>query len=518
MENKIVIDVSSNKKPINPLIYGNFIEHIGECIHNGLWSYGSVNVSLVEGDPRLIGMRQDVLEGSKGLNISVLRAFGGCYSDVYHWKDAIGPRETRKKVKNVQWGSRFPMSIIRGLGPKIDNQFGTDEFCHFCEQIGAEKYLNINYSTGTPEEAAQWVEYCNGTKNTEFGALRAKNGREKPYNVKFWGIANEIWGPQEVGREKDPEKYAEKYLTFAKPMREKDPNIKLIAVGWFKSWWNQAVLKGIGEQWIDYISTHQYVPLPLSLKTLITKKHPHKEKSYYSLMSAYKNIKKDIDHMWKDIVAVFGKDTPVRISFDEWGVWYKVPDLIKTNYDLQDGICAADILMTFQRMSHQAPMVNVSFLVNALGLMRTDRDGIILTPNYHALKLLREHSHDRLIENINISSDIFNSEKFGQISEGKDTPYIRCNVTINEKEDEISIFMINKHFSDTLTVKIELKNFSPNEKGKAFILNSNSPFDYNLKSNREKVQITESELTNIKPNTEIDLPAHSLTLLKLNLN
>ncbi|MCK4282085.1 MAG: hypothetical protein KAX10_08220, partial [Candidatus Lokiarchaeota archaeon] len=339
--NRISINVDSHKKHIDPMIYSNFIEHLGECIHNGLWTYDPVNVPLVEGNPFLVGVRKDILESVKDLKVSVLRAFGGCYSDVYHWKDAIGPRESRKIVKNKQW-ARFPISLYKGLGPKIENQFGTDEFCHFCEAIGAEPYLNINYSTGTPEEAAQWVEYCNGSINTEYGALRAKNGREKPYNVKFWGIANEIWGRQEVGRERHPENYAKRYLLFAKAMREKDSNIKLVAVGWVKSAWNQAVLEGIGEEWVDYLSVHKYVPLPLKLSTIVGKKRKTTEESYYSLMTAARLIEKVINDTWEDITTILGKNSHVRIAFDEWGVWEKMRQIVKTNYYLQDGLCTSD--------------------------------------------------------------------------------------------------------------------------------------------------------------------------------
>ncbi|MBD3226756.1 MAG: hypothetical protein GF329_01090, partial [Candidatus Lokiarchaeota archaeon] len=309
--NKIVIDINSKKIPINPMIYSNFIEHLGECIHNGLWAYDEVNVPLVE-TLFLDKIREDVLQAVKEIKPTVLRAFGGCYSDVYHWKDAIGPRDSRKTVKNKQWSGRWFMKILPGnYGPKIKNQFGTDEFLHFCEAIEAQAYLNVNYSTGTPEEAADWVEYCNCDSKTEYGALRKKNGREKPYNVKYWGIANEIWGFQEVGREKNPKKYAKRYLTFAKAMREKDPEIKLVAVGWHKSKWNQIVLKEIGEDWVDFLSIHHYIPLPVSLSTLIKREHPHNEKKYYSLLSADKTFEKIINNGWNDILTTLGAETHV---------------------------------------------------------------------------------------------------------------------------------------------------------------------------------------------------------------
>ncbi len=514
--NMIVVDLNSPKRPINSMIYSNFIEQLGDCIHNGVWIDNPVdiNVPLNKDDPFLFGIREDVLKAVKEMKVSVLRAFGGCYSDVYHWKDAIGPKAQRKIVKNKQW-ARFPMNLIKGLGPKINNQFGTDEFCHFCEAIGAEPYLNVNYSSGSPEEAASWVEYCNGSLNTEYGALRAKNGREKPYDVKFWGIANEIWGIQEIKHEKNPEDYAKRYLLFAKAMREKDPKIKLILVGWFKSYWNQTLLKLIGEEYIDFLSIHQYVPLPfLELLNARSKKHKQKEWSYYSLMTSSRLIEQDIVNTWNDIETVLRKDTHVRISFDEWGVWYKLRDLINTNFNLQDGLCAADILLTFQRYSEVA-MANWAQLINCVGTIQTDKEGILLTPVYLAIKMLTNHSQNNIIEGVKVECNTFNAEKWGQIKETNHVPYLTCNVTINDKGDILSVIIINKHFTEKINAKLILNNFNPKEQGSLVELNSESPFDYNTKEERNKIQIKENQITTVNSTLNLELKPHSLSILKL---
>ncbi len=515
MKSLIKVKANSSKRPIDPMIYSAFIEHLGECIHNGLWAYDPVNVPLLEDNPFLIRVRRDVLEALKNLKPTVIRAFGGCYSDVYHWKDAIGSRDSRKTVKNLQW-NRFPMKLIKRISPIIENQFGTDEFLTLCEAVNAEPYLNINYSTGTPQEAAEWVEYCNGSINSEFGALRAKYGRKEPYNVKFWGIANEIWGPQEIGHEKDPEAYGKKYVSFAKVMRKKDPNIKLVAVGWWKSNWNRAVLNSIGEKWVDYLSIHHYVPLPFNIKFLIGKKHPHKKKNYYSLMSAHLGIKKAINKAWEDIISVFGSDTHVRIAFDEWGIWYKVWDMIKTNYNLQDGLCAALNLMEFQRLSEKSPMANISETINVFGAIQTDPDGLILTPIYHALKMLAEHSQRNLIEGLVVDCGTFKSKKYGQIRESLNTPLIECNVTINDEGNALSIVIINKHLEQSIDIDLEITGFSPIKTGQLIRLNSDSPFDYNTLKDRNRIRPVETKIENLGPKLILELPAHSINILKLN--
>ncbi len=511
-ENNIVVDVESKKKSINPMIYSNFIEHLGECIHNGIWAYDPVNVPLFKGNPKLKGMREDVFNAVKNLKPTVLRAFGGCYSDVYHWKDAIGSRDSRKTVKNIAWND--PNLLPEGTGPDIENQFGIDEFLTLCEEISAKPYLNVNYGTGTPEEAADWVEYCNCSTNTKYGALRAKYRRKEPYNVQFWGIANEIYGFWERGYEKKPENYAKKYLEFAKQMREKDPTIKLFACGWENSKWNQTLLKNIGEDWVDYLTIHRYFPNLFAKAS--GEKHPDKPKCYHALMASAPLIEQYINHTWEDIITALGKNTHVRIAFDEWGVWYVFKDVIKSNYNLQDGLWTALVLMNFQKMSDKCPMANWSQLVNCLGAIQTDPDGLILTPIYLALKLFKDHTYYNLIEDLDIKCETFDSRRYGRIPKSENVPYIDCNATINDKEDKLSIMFVNKHFTNNLIVNLELKSFNPSEQGEIIELNSESPFDYNTIENRNKIKLKHKKVEECKSKMTLELPAHSVVLLKLN--
>ncbi|MHA1886041.1 MAG: alpha-L-arabinofuranosidase C-terminal domain-containing protein [Promethearchaeota archaeon] len=511
--NKIKINVDSSKKQINPMIYGNFIEHIGDCIHNGIWTYKPPNVPLVTGVPLLgEGVRKDLLEAIKEMRPTVLRAFGGCYSDVYHWKDAIGPRNERKVVKNLHWGVGG-FGTIEGLGPDIKNQFGTDEFLTLCEIIGTKPYLNVNYGSGTPEEAADWVEYCNGSIDTEYGALRAKYGREKPYNVKVWGIANEIYAAWEKGYEKTPEDYAEKYLKFAKRMREKDPTIKLVAVGYDNSNWNQTVLKMIGKEWIDFLSIHRY--LPNITGPSAGRKRRDNEKIYHALMASMPLIRDYINDTWNDIISVLGENTHVRIVFDEWGLWYLIKDVIRTNYNLQDGIWTALTLMTFQKMSYKCPIANWAQLVNCIGTIQTDPDGLILTPVYLAFKLFVDHMYNNLIEDVKVECKTFENRKYGSIPEYNNVPYIECNANINNEEDNLSLMIINKHFSENLKTTLEISGFTPYEKGTVIELTSTSPFDYNTLENRNNIQIKKKILKNVKTNMNLELQAHSVIVVKL---
>ncbi len=520
MENKVIIDFNSEKRNINPYIYGNILEHISSSIHNGMWTYDPVNVPLVKNNPFLIGVREDILHVVKELKPSVIRFSGGCFSDHYHWRNAIGPRDSRVKVKNTMWGS-FPFKLIKGLGPDIDNQWGTEELGEFCSQINAEMYLNVNYGSGSPEEAADWVEYCNGSADTKWGRKRIENGRIEPYNVKFWGIGNEIYLPTEKGYERFPENYAKRYLLYAKKMREKDPSIKLVACGHNKKNWNKILLKEIGEEWIDLLSIHLYVPSPfnpLNPKTInpYRRKHPDNLKSYEAVLASPIMYEELINETWNELTSVLGDNTSVRITLDEWGLWYIAFDLVKTNYNLQDGLWTALLLQRLQKYSDKNPLCLWSELLNCVGMIQSDKDGVILTPIYWAMKMFVEHTYNLFIEDVKVKCDIFNTKRYFDIPKIQKIPFIDCSATSNLEEDKLSIVLVNKHFTDKLRIVIDMRGYKPNNNGSIIELFSDSPFDYNTIENRNKIKPIEKQIDNIQANMTVELPPHSITILKLN--
>ena len=132
---KLVINPSKKQSKINKEIYGHFSEHLGRCIYEGIYVGEDSQI------PNKNGMRTDVVEALKHIRIPVLRWPGGCFADEYHWKDGIGPKETRKKMINTHWG-----------GVVEDNSFGTHEFFELCEQLGCEAYVNGNLGSGTVQE------------------------------------------------------------------------------------------------------------------------------------------------------------------------------------------------------------------------------------------------------------------------------------------------------------------------------------------------------------------------------
>ena len=176
-QNKIVVHADQPKVKIDKAIYGHFAEHLGHCI------YGGIYVGEKSDIPNIRGFRTDIIDALKALKVPLVRWPGGCFADTYHWRDGIGPKSNRPSTINAHWG-----------GGTEDNSFGTHEFLEFCELIGAEAYINLNVGTGTVQEASDWIEYVTSSNESSLTIIRKQNGREKPWNVKYWAIGNETWG------------------------------------------------------------------------------------------------------------------------------------------------------------------------------------------------------------------------------------------------------------------------------------------------------------------------------------
>jgi len=492
---EIVIEAQQIEGEIDPSIYGNFIEVLGKCIYGGVWDEYNQKVPLVHG-----GIRRDVLEEIRALNVTVLRWPGGCFSDVYNWKEGIGPRAQRKSQANKHWHWLGP-----NFGPKHDNHFGSDEFMALVEDVGTTPYININFGSGTVEEAAQWVEYMNGDERTKYGALRAKNGHPKPYEVKIWGIGNELYSPTEKGF-LEADEYGKRYLAFVDAMRAVDSDLKFVAVGtdFFDPQWNRTLLEIAGEQ-IDYLSLHVYIP-GLMLESLT-----NSVKDFYNIIAGAFEVERRIKWVQNSIQEVMGDRKKIPIALDEWGSWWNMRQLYEGYYTLRDGLFAASVFELLHRNADSVKMANYSELVNVIPMIVTSPTGVYHNPIYLAAQLFAQYAGSYRVST-KVTCESRQNPRYGNIAE-TEIPFLGCSTTINKDRDSLVIIGINRHHAHDLPTTISIRDFAPEPTARIFELNGPSHSASNGFDKKNEVKIEEKATDSISTQFEYTFPAHSVTVL-----
>lgn len=390
-KSEIVVDASKSLGKLSPLIYGQFIEYMGRCIDGGIYEENSPL-----SDNR--GFRADVLEKVKELNPTMLRFPGGTVIKTFHWEDGVGPKEQRKAKKNLIWG---------GVNTY---HFGTCEFIEYCREIGAEPVLVINLSTGTPDEAANWVEYCNGTEDTYYANLRRSHGYPEPFNVKYWALGNEEMAEPDAGRHQNPHKYVEDVWHFIKLMKLTDPSIKLIANGEGGSMeWNKIILDGLGGA-IDYISYHAYVGTDQGKPYSIFKKINWVEKSVSELGSFIATNYPEKVEGWKKWYRFPHREKAIKIAMDEWGIWeQQEPPYGTTNtYEWRHGLATAYFLNAIHRSASYIEMANWAQMINILAPIMTSENASVRQTVFFPLK---EYRATALSESVSAIANSFSVDE-----------------------------------------------------------------------------------------------------------
>ncbi len=381
---RITLNPSLSKGRINKNIYGHFSEHLGRCVYNGLF------VGEDSPIPNVNGMRADVVEALKNIRIPVLRWPGGCFADEYHWEDGVGPRESRKRMVNTNWG-----------GVVEDNSFGTHEFMELCGQLGCEPYVNANVGSGTVREMAEWVEYLNSDGDSTVVRRRWANGRKEAWNVKYWGVGNESWG---CGGNMRPEYYADefrRYQTFCRQYGDK--KLYKIACGpsdgdynWMETMMQRAA------RYMDAITLHYY--------TLCGDSWAEKgSATEFTASDFYKTLTRAgrMEELLTRHGAIMDKYDPkkrIGLIVDEWGAWYDVepgtnPGFLYQQNTMRDALVAAITLNIFNRHCDRVVMANLAQTVNVLqAVVLTEGDKIVLTPTYHVFDLFKNHQDGKEIE------------------------------------------------------------------------------------------------------------------------
>ncbi|MBB4659690.1 alpha-N-arabinofuranosidase [Parvularcula dongshanensis] len=373
-QTELTIDQSAPIGTIQPEVYGQFVEHLGAGIYDGIWVGEDSDI------PNTDGIRDDVFAALDRLEIPVMRWPGGCYADLYHWRDGIGPRNERAGTVNMAWG-----------GTPESNQFGTHEFFNLAERLGAKTYLNVNLGTGTPGEAQAWLEYITLPEGSDLANERKANGREKPWKIDYLSIGNETWG---CGGNMRPAFYADLYAQWATLLQTAGEAPKRILSGSHEGNidYSDEVLDhpGMGNL-ADGISLHYY--------TLPNGDWADKgEATDFSKAQWAETITRTLrmeDAIERSLAMIdshnFEDDFDLYV--DEWGMWVNTeegaPALYQQN-TIRDAVVAALNFNLFHQHADRVPMTNIAQMVNVLqAMILTDGGKMVLTPTYHVFDMYR---------------------------------------------------------------------------------------------------------------------------------
>lgn len=437
--NVLQIDAAGGKTQINKNIYGQFAEHLGRCIYDGIW------VGKDSPIPNVNGYRKDLLEALQALKVPVLRWPGGCFADTYHWKNGIGPLAERPKIKNAFWG-----------GTIEDNSFGTHEFLNLCEMLGCDPYISANVGSGTVDEMVQWIEYMTSDDDVPMADLRRKNGREKAWDVKFIGIGNESWG---CGGEMLPEYYADLMRQYSNYARlyggDKFQRIGCGSNGGDFNW--TKVLMEKGRNNMDGLSLHYYT-LPTGNwgdKGSATK---FGEDQYFSTLKNALYMDELVTRH-SAIMDQYDKDKRVDLLVDEWGIWTNVepgtnPGHLFQQNSMRDALVASSSLDILNKHCERVKMANIAQIVNVLqSMILTEGNKMVLTPTYHVFKMYNVHQDATLLPSKLISEYY----KLGN----EQIPAISSSASI-DKSGKIHVTLSNLNPAKDIKVEINLagKNIS----------------------------------------------------------
>lgn len=378
----LAVDLSKTGAKIDRNLFGQFAEHLGHGVYEGIWVGPDSTI------PNTRGIRNDVVAALKAIKVPNVRWPGGCFADEYHWRDGIGSQRVVRL--NPNWG-----------GVIEPNTFGTHEFMDFAEQVGADAYVSVNLGSGTVKEAADWLEYITAAQPTSLAKERGANGHPGPYKVAMLGLGNESW---DCGGNMSPDYYVSQMKDYSHFVRnynpaqvEKPRQMLKVAVGpgggearWTE--WTEAVMKAYAQHtwsWdIDGLSMHNY-----------TVDWKHKFASLGFGETEYAKVLKDtlgMDNLINKHSAIMDKydpDKKVALIVDEWGGWYAPlpgsnPGFLLQQNSQRDAILAALNLNIFARHADRVRGSNIAQMINVLqAMILTDKEKMVLTPTYYVYKM-----------------------------------------------------------------------------------------------------------------------------------
>lgn len=464
---KIITDKHFKLDTVDPRIFGSFIEHLGRAVYGGIYEKGSPL-----SDER--GFRKDTLELIKEIDVPIVRYPGGNFVSAYNWEDSVGPVNERPKRAELAW------QVIE------NNEFGLNEFMDWSKIANTSPMMAVNLGTRGIDAARNVIEYCNFKGGTYYSDLRKKHGYSDPHNIKLWCLGNEMDGPWQIGH-KSADEYGALAWETGKAMRAVDPSIELVACG------SSGLMMPTFGEWEATVLDHCYDTV-----------------DYLSMHTYYNNFADDsadflantlnMDDFIKSVIAtcdyVKGKKhskKKINISFDEWNVWYHsneadkklekwtyAPHQLEDVYNLEDALLVGGMLITLLNHCDRVKIACLAQLVNVIAPIMTSGNSAwrqtIFYPYMHASRYGRG-----LVLNSIIDSPKYDSKNY------TDVPYLESCLVWNEEERAVTIFAVNKSFTDEMTVTCDLRQFEGLKVTEHIVLTGDDLKACNTEENPEKI-------------------------------
>ena len=418
---------------ISPRLHGQFAEHLGNCVEDGLWVGAESRI------PNIGGLRTSAVEALRRIRVPVLRWPGGCYADDYHWRDGIGPAKERPRTVNIHWGCTIE-----------DNQFGTHEFIRLCRLIGAEPYLAGNVGSGSVRELRDWVEYCNFPGDSTLARRRGQNGSPEPFGVKYWGVGNELWG---CGGHFEPEDYALEYRRYATFLRDfGGTELFLIACGPdgnCAAWTRRFFTKLARFPRIHGFAAHYYCGTAGTATAYSTEQ-------WYQLLRRSTRME-DLILEQRALMDEFDPQRRIGLMVDEWGTWHpptpgRNPRHLWQQNTLRDALVAAITLDIFNRHAEKLVMANIAQAVNVLqAMMLCEGERFVLTPTYHVFDMYQQHQGARAVRTILESPSI----AFADDGQAGRLPGLMGSASV--QGGELTLSVVNPHANLPVEAVIQLR-------------------------------------------------------------
>lgn len=417
---------------VDPRVFGGFLEHLGRAVYQGVYDPDSRHADD-------LGCRTDVLDALRELRFTAMRYPGGNFVSGYHWLDAVGPRENRPRVRDLAWQSLEP------------NTFGPDEFLTLSRRMGWIPMLAVNLGTGTPEEARNWLEYCNIESGSKWSDLRVEHGYSQPHHVKLWCLGNEMDGPWQIGHV-PAEVYAISAQQTARMMKMVDPEVELVVCGSCAPdlptyiEWDRTVLEHCRDS-VEYISLHRYVGNP-----------DDDTPNFLAVTHSIDRQIEEMDAVCRMVHRLTKTPRRVYLSFDEWNVWYRArhgehldgrgkfaPHLLEEVYNLEDALVAAGFLNSFIRHADSVKIANLAQIVNVIAPILTRGDDLVRQTIFHPIEMMAKRGRGQALR-IAVDGPTYATKDYGEAA------YIDASAILDGKA--LSVFVANRNLEHPLELDL----------------------------------------------------------------